>query len=59
LDQPHIRRLPDGPIDYDFYRRKAQAERAAAIANFFAVRRRSGLPASQTFLARLLAAWKS
>jgi hypothetical protein len=36
MDQlPSIRRLANGAIDYDFYRRKARAERLAAIADFF------------------------
>jgi hypothetical protein len=56
---PNIRRLRDGAIDYDFYRRRARAQRIAAIADFFTPRRRSGLPAALTFLARLRAAWKS
>jgi hypothetical protein len=51
---PHIRRLPGGAIDYDFYRRKAQAQRALAIAEFFMPKKRS-----LTLLARLRAAWKS
>jgi hypothetical protein len=60
LDQwPRVRRLPDGAIDYDFYRSKACAERAVAIGDFFTPKRRSGLGAALTFLARLRAAWKS
>jgi len=51
LDQPDIRRLPDGAIDYDYYRRSARAHRAAAIRDFLALIRPSGL------LARLRAAW--
>ena len=53
---PHIRRLPDGAIDYDFYREKAHAQRALAIAAFFTPKRRSSLG---TTLARLRAAWRS
>ncbi len=60
MDQfPHVRRLADGAIDYDFYCRKARAERLAAIADFFTPRKRSGRVASVTVLARLRAAWKS
>ena len=60
MDQlPHIRRLAGGAIDYDFYRRKAHAERLAAIAEFFTPKKRSGRVATVTFLARLRAAWKA
>jgi hypothetical protein len=60
VDQwPRIRRLPDGGIDYDFYRNKAQAQRDVAIRDFFALKRRGGLGITPTFLARLRAAWKS
>ena len=58
MDQwPRIRRHQDGAIDYDFYRRKARAQRAVAIRDFFTPKRRSGR--GLTFLARLRAAWKS
>jgi hypothetical protein len=56
---PCIRRLPDGAIDYDFYRRKARAERAVAIREVFTPKRRNGPGATLTFLARLRAVWKS
>jgi hypothetical protein len=56
---PCIRRLPGGVIDYDFYRRIARTQRIAAIADFFAPRRRSGLLTILTVLLRLRAAWKS
>ncbi len=60
MDQwPCIRRLPDGAIDYDFYRRQARAQRQAAIEAFFTQKRRNGLGIAQTCLARLRAAWKS
>jgi hypothetical protein len=60
VDQwPRIRRLPDGAIDYDFYRRKAGAQRAVAIRGFFTPKRRNGPGATPTFLARLRAVWKS
>jgi hypothetical protein len=60
VDQwPRIRRLPDGAIDYDFYRRKVRAQRVAAIGEFFTPKRRSGLGATLTFLARLRTARKS
>ena len=43
MDQwPCIRRLPDGAIDYDFYRRKARAQRVVAIRDFFTPKRRNG-----------------
>jgi hypothetical protein len=56
---PCIRRLPNGAIDYDFYRKDVHAQRSAAIADFFAPRRRSGLLTILTALLRLRAAWKS
>jgi len=60
MDQwPRIRRLPDGAIDYDFYRRQARAQRRAAIGALFAPKRRNGLGITLTCLARLRAAWKS
>jgi hypothetical protein len=61
MDQlPSIRRLANGAIDYDFYRRKARAERLAAIADFFFTpKKRSSRVATVTLLARLRAAWKS
>ena len=60
MDQwPRIRRLPDGAIDYEFYRRKAQAQRVVAIRDFFTPKRRTGPGATLTILARLRAAWKS
>lgn len=60
MDQwPRIRRLANGAIDYDFYRGKARAERIAAIAAVFAPKRRSGLAAPLTLVARLRAARKS
>lgn len=60
MDQwPHICRLPDGAIDYDFYRRKAHAQRALAVTEFFTPKRRSSLGATLSFLARLRAVWKS
>lgn len=59
MDQwPRIRRLPDGAIDYDFYRKKARARRNAAIGGFFTLKKRDGLGATPTFLARLRAVWK-
>jgi hypothetical protein len=59
VDQwPLIRRLPDGAIDYDFYRGKAHAQRAMAIRNFFTPKRRRGFGITLTFLARLRTAWK-
>ena len=59
MDQwPCIRRLPDGAIDYDFYRTKARAQRAVAIGDFFTPKRRSDPGTTLTFLARLRAAWK-
>ena len=59
MDQwPRIRRLPDGAIDYDFYRRQARAQRRAAIGALFAPKRRNGLGITLTCLARLRAAWK-
>ena len=58
MDQsPRIRRLVDGAIDYEFYRRKADAQRLAAIRDFFTPKKQSGL--GGTLLARLQAAWKS
>jgi hypothetical protein len=60
VDQwPCIRRLPDGAIDYDFYRRQARAQRSAAFGHFFTLKRRTGPGAAPTFLARLRAVWKS
>ncbi|HKP25651.1 MAG TPA: hypothetical protein VJV39_17415 [Dongiaceae bacterium] len=60
MDQwPRIRRLPDGAIDYEFYRRQARAQRRAAIEAFFTPNRRNGLGIALTCLARLRAAWKS
>lgn len=60
MDQwPHIRRLADGAIDYDFYRRKARDQRSAAIGDFFMLRKQEGRETVLTFLARLRAAWKS
>lgn len=60
MDQwPHIRRLPNGAIDYDFYRTKARAQRVVAIREFFTPRRRGGLGPTLTFVARLWAVWKS
>jgi hypothetical protein len=60
VDQwPHIRRLADGAIDYDFYRRKARDQRSAAIGDFFRLRKRERLGIVLTFLARLRAAWRS
>ncbi len=60
VDQwPRIRRLPDGAIDYDFYRGQARAQRVAAIRDFFTLKRRTGPGAAPTFLARLRAVWKS
>ena len=60
MDQwPRIRRLPDGAIDYDFYRRKAHAKRIEAIGDFFTPKRRSGRGTGLTFLARLRSARKS
>lgn len=56
---PRIRRLPDGAIDYDFYREKARARRNAAIGDFFTLKRRIGLGATLPLLARLRAAWKA
>ena len=55
--RPDIRHLPDGAIDYEFYRRKTRAQRSAAIRDFFALKRRSGL--APTFLTRRRAARKS
>jgi hypothetical protein len=48
LEQPNVRRRPDGSIDIDFYRREAAAERRAATADFVrgAVRLRGGLIAA-------------
>lgn len=58
MDQwPCIRRFPGGAIDYDFYRRKANAHRLAAIRDFFTPKKRHGR--GVTLLARLRAAWKS
>jgi hypothetical protein len=56
---PCIRRLPDGAIDYDFYRRKARAQRVVAIRGFFTPKRRNGPSATLTVLARLRAVWKA
>ena len=52
---PRIRRLPNGGIDYDFYRRQARAQRRAAIEALFTPKRRNGLGIT---VARLRAAWK-
>jgi hypothetical protein len=60
VDQwPRTRRLANGAIDFDFYRRKARAQRVAAIGDFFTLKRRDGLGVTVTVLARLRAAWKS
>ena len=60
MDQwPCIRRLADGAIDYDFYRRKARAQRSAAIGDFFTLKKRSGIGAALSILARLQAVWRS
>jgi hypothetical protein len=60
MDQlPRIRRLANGAIDYDFYRRKARVQRAVAIEDFFTPRRWEGLGTALTFLARLRAVRKS
>ena len=56
---PCICRLPDGAIDYDFYRRRARAERVVAIRDLFTAKRRNRPWATPTFLARLRAVWKS
>ena len=56
---PCICRLPDGAIDYDFYRRKARAQRVVAIRDFFTPKKRNGPGTAPTFLARLRAVWKS
>ena len=51
VDQwPRIRRLADGAIDYDFYRRKARAQRSAAIGDFFTLKKRNGLGAALSVL---------
>jgi hypothetical protein len=55
---PRICRLANGAIDYDFYRRKAHAQRVAAIRDFFTPKRRSGFGGAVTFLARLRSVWK-
>jgi hypothetical protein len=54
-----IRRLPNGAIDYDFYRGEARAQRVEAIGEFFTPKRWSGLGVTLTLLARLRAVWKS
>ena len=60
MDQwPRIRRLADGAIDYDFYRRKARAQRCAAIGDFFTLKKRNGVGIAVSFLERLQAVWKS
>jgi len=60
VDQwPCIRRLPDGAIDYDFYRREARAQRVVAIKDFFTLTRRGGPGVNLTILARLRAVWRS
>ena len=61
MDQlPSVRRLANGAIDYEYYRRKARAERLAAIADFFFTpKKRSSRVATVTFLVRLRAGWKS
>jgi hypothetical protein len=60
MDQwPRIRRLSNGAIDYDLYRRKARARRLVAIGEFFTLKGQGGIGSTQTFLARLRAAWKS
>ena len=60
VDQwPRIRRLPDGAINYGFYRRKAREQRIAAIGDFFAPKKRGGHGPTLTFLERLRAVWKS
>jgi hypothetical protein len=60
VDQwPCIRRLSDGAIDYEYYRRKASAQRSAAIGDFFMPKKRIGLATTLTILARLRAVWKS
>jgi len=60
MDQwPRIRRLSNGAIDYDLYRRKARAQRLVAIGEFLTLKREGGTGSTQAFLARLWAAWKS
>ena len=60
MDQwPQIRRLPDGAIDYDFYRRKARAQRTVAIGDFFTLKRGASLRSTLMFLVLLRAVWKS
>jgi hypothetical protein len=59
MDQwPRIRRLPDGAIDYEFYRRQARVQRRTAIEALLTRKRRNGLGITLTCLARLRAAWK-
>jgi hypothetical protein len=55
---PHIRRLANGAIDYDFYRGKARAQRLAAIRDVLKPKRGSGPGTGKTFLARLRTAWR-
>jgi hypothetical protein len=58
VDQPpHIRRLANGAIDFDFYRERARALRRAAIGHLF--KRRSGPEVALPLLARLRAIWKT